>query len=108
SLHPAAEYHAAARAVGGCAIYVSDKPGNHNFELLKKLVLPDGSILRAQLPGRPTGAGWCKVSKKIRIHDASPGTLTGSVRASDVDTIAQIARPDWKGDTVAYAYKSGE
>lgn len=54
SLHPAAEYHAAARAVGGCAIYVSDKPHNHNFDLLKKLVLPDGSVLRAQLPGRPT------------------------------------------------------
>lgn len=54
SLHPAADYHAAARAVGGCPIYVSDKPGNHNFELLKKLVLPDGSVLRAQLPGRPT------------------------------------------------------
>ncbi|KHG29002.1 putative galactinol--sucrose galactosyltransferase 2 -like protein [Gossypium arboreum] len=54
SLHPAADYHAAARAVGGCAIYVSDKPGNHNFELLKKLVLPDGSVLRTQLPGRPT------------------------------------------------------
>lgn len=89
SLHPAAEYHAAARAVGGCSIYVrylainilaqsfsvvllevsigegvtggsglsfgySDKPGNHDFELLKKLVLPDGSVLRAQLPGRPT------------------------------------------------------
>lgn len=32
----------------------SDKPGHHNFELLKKLVLPDGSVLRAQLPGRPT------------------------------------------------------
>jgi len=32
----------------------SDKPGNHNFELLKKLVLPDGSVLRARLPGRPT------------------------------------------------------
>ncbi|XWS56268.1 hypothetical protein CRYUN_Cryun09bG0071200 [Craigia yunnanensis] len=54
SLHPAAEYHAAARAIGGCAIYVSDKPGNHNFDLLKKLVLHDGSVLRAQLPGRPT------------------------------------------------------
>lgn len=54
SLHPMAEYHAAARAVGGCAIYVSDKPGNHDFNLLKKLVLPDGSILRAKLPGRPT------------------------------------------------------
>lgn len=32
----------------------SDKPGNHDFNLLKKLVLPDGSILRAKLPGRPT------------------------------------------------------
>lgn len=37
-----------------CTIYHSDKPGNHNFDLLKKLVLPDGSVLRAQLPGRPT------------------------------------------------------
>ncbi|KAK1401241.1 hypothetical protein POM88_000846 [Heracleum sosnowskyi] len=42
------------RAVGGCGIYVSDKPGHHNFNLLKKLVLPNGSILRAKLPGRPT------------------------------------------------------
>lgn len=49
-----AEYHGAARAVGGCAIYVSDKPGNHDFDVLKKLVLPDGSTLRAKLPGRPT------------------------------------------------------
>ena len=32
----------------------SDSPGKHNFELLRKLVLPDGSILRARLPGRPT------------------------------------------------------
>lgn len=32
----------------------SDKPGRHNFDLLKSLVLPDGSVLRAQLPGRPT------------------------------------------------------
>ncbi|CAK9157183.1 unnamed protein product [Ilex paraguariensis] len=142
SLHPAADYHAAARSVGGCAIYVSDKPGNHNFELLKKLVLPDGSVLRAQLPGRPTrdclfadpardgtsllkiwnvnkctgvvgvfncqGAGWCKVAKKTCIHDASPGTLTASVQAMDVDAIAQVAGPDWNGETVVYAHRSGE
>lgn len=155
--------------------FYSDKPGNHNFELLKKLVLPDGSVLRAQLPGRPTrdclfvdpardgirflffsdlqfpcnhsviemcsfiskttmkfffffsllkvwnvnkcsgvvgvfncqGAGWCKVSKKTRIHDASPGTLTGSVRAEDVDAIAQVAGADWNGETVVYGHKSG-
>ncbi|CAL1353267.1 unnamed protein product [Linum trigynum] len=142
SLHPAADYHGAARSIGGCPIYVSDKPGNHNFELLKKLVLPDGSILRAQLPGRPTrdclfvdpardgtsllkvwnvnkctgvvgvfncqGAGWCKVEKKTRIHNTSPGTLTASVRATDVDSIAEIAGDDWNGETIVYAYRSGE
>ncbi|XVF56127.1 hypothetical protein PTKIN_Ptkin06aG0092000 [Pterospermum kingtungense] len=142
SLHPTAEYHAAAHAIGGCAIYVSDKPGNHNFELLKKLVLPDGSVLRALLPGRPTldclfvdrardgisllkiwnvnkcygvvgvfncqGAGWCKITKKTCIHDASPGTLTGSVCAKDVDSITQVAGPYWKGETVVYAHRSGD
>lgn len=136
SLHPTAEYHAAARAVGGSPIYVSDKPRNHNFELLKKLILPDGSVLRAQLPGRPTrdclfvdpardgtsllkiwnvnkcsgvvgvfncqGAGWCKATKKTRIHDASPGTLTTSVQATDVETI------DWNGDSIAYCFTSGK
>ncbi|KAM1750825.1 hypothetical protein FF1_008994 [Malus domestica] len=142
SVHPAAEYHGAARAVGGCAIYVSDKPGNHNFDLLRKLVLPNGSVLRAKLPGRPTrdclfadpardrtsllkiwnvnncsgvigvfncqGAGWCKLEKKTRIHDNSPGTLSGSVCATDVDAIAQVAGADWNGETVVYAHKSGE
>ncbi|PAN44407.1 hypothetical protein PAHAL_9G040600 [Panicum hallii] len=142
SLHPAAEYHGAARAIGGCPIYVSDKPGNHNFELLKKLVLPDGSVLRAQLPGRPTrdclfadpardgtsllkiwnvnkctgvvgvfncqGAGWCRVTKKTRVHDAAPGTLTGCVRAEDVDAIADLAGPGWDGEAVVYTHRSGE
>jgi len=52
--HPTSYIHAIARAVGGCAIYVSDKPEKHNFELLSRLVLADGSILRARQPGRPT------------------------------------------------------
>jgi raffinose synthase len=52
--HPAAGLHAAARAVGGCAVYVSDAPGKHDAELLRRLVLPSGAVLRALLPGRPT------------------------------------------------------
>jgi hypothetical protein len=32
----------------------SDKPGNHDFKILRKLVLPDGSVLRARYAGRPT------------------------------------------------------
>ncbi|KAK9125315.1 hypothetical protein Scep_014161 [Stephania cephalantha] len=47
-------------------------------------------------------------SKKTRIHDVSPGTLSSSVRTTDVDNIAQIAGDDWNGDAVVYAFKSGE
>ncbi|CAA2967287.1 probable galactinol--sucrose galactosyltransferase 2 [Olea europaea subsp. europaea] len=54
SHHNTAEFHGAARAVGGCAVYASDKATEHDFKLLKKLVLPDGSILRAKYAGRPT------------------------------------------------------
>ncbi|KAK6153257.1 hypothetical protein DH2020_012896 [Rehmannia glutinosa] len=31
-----------------------DKPGKHDFNILKKLVLQDGSVLRARYAGRPT------------------------------------------------------
>lgn len=54
SKNEAAELHAAARAIGGCPVYVSDRPGHHDPELLRKLVLPTGSVLRAQNAGRPT------------------------------------------------------
>lgn len=53
------------------------------------------------------GAGWCKVEKKTRIHNASPGTLTGSVCASDVDLITQVAGAEWHGETIVYFYRSG-
>ncbi|GKV36479.1 hypothetical protein SLEP1_g44606 [Rubroshorea leprosula] len=142
SLHPMAEYHGAARAIGGCAIYVSDKPGHHDFNLLRKLVLPDGSILRAKLPGRPTrdclfndpardgksllkiwnvndftgvvgifncqGAGWCKVGKTNLIHDEQPGTITGFVRAKDVDYLPKVAHEGWNGDAIFYSHLGGE
>lgn len=47
-------YHAAGRAVAGCPVYVSDKVGAHDFDLLKKLVLPDGKVLTTQGIGLPT------------------------------------------------------
>ena len=46
--------HATARAVSGSSVYVSDFPGIHDIDLLRRLVLPDGRVLRALLPGRPT------------------------------------------------------
>lgn len=38
----------------GLSSNYSDKPGMHDFNVLKKLVLPDGSILRGKYAGRPT------------------------------------------------------
>ena len=54
SKHPSARLHAAARAVSGGPVYVSDAPGAHDFGLLRRLVLRDGRVLRALLPARPT------------------------------------------------------
>nr|XP_043606916.1 probable galactinol--sucrose galactosyltransferase 5 [Erigeron canadensis] len=54
STHPCAEFHAASRAISGGPIYISDTVGKHNFDLLKSLALPDGSILRCQSYALPT------------------------------------------------------
>ncbi|XP_030530986.1 probable galactinol--sucrose galactosyltransferase 5 [Rhodamnia argentea] len=54
STHPCAEFHAASRAISGGPIYVSDSVGKHDFQLLKTLVLPDGSILRCEYYALPT------------------------------------------------------
>lgn len=106
--HPMGAYHAAARAVGGCPVYVSDKPDAHDFALLRKLALPDGTILRADDIGCPTRDCLFHdpmaepVLLKIfnRNHDAGSGILgvfnarydeagtepiTGKIRPSDVE-----------------------
>jgi len=52
--HERGAFHAAGRAVSGGPVYVSDKPDSHDFDLLRKLVLHDGTVLRADRPGVPT------------------------------------------------------
>ncbi|CAN0546774.1 unnamed protein product, partial [Ectocarpus sp. 12 AP-2014] len=47
-------FHAAARAISGGPVYVSDRPGQHNADILRKLVLEDGSVLRASTNALPT------------------------------------------------------
>ena len=47
-----AAFHAAARAVSGGPVYVSDKPGSQDFGLLRKLVCADGRVLRCDGVGR--------------------------------------------------------
>ena len=52
--HPAAYFHAASRAISGGPIYVSDKPGEHDFALLKQIVFPNGAIPRCANFALPT------------------------------------------------------
>jgi raffinose synthase len=57
--HEWGTFHAAGRAISGGPVYVSDKPGHHDFALLAKLVCSDGSVLRCDGPGRPTLDNLC-------------------------------------------------
>ena len=52
--HPMGAFHAAGRAVSGAPVYVADTLDGHDFGLLRKLVLSDGTILRCDNIGRPT------------------------------------------------------
>ena len=47
-------FHAAARAVSGGPVYVSDTIDGHDFELIDRLVLSDGTLPRAIAIARPT------------------------------------------------------
>tara|TARA_Y100001933_G_C19015115_1_gene571163 strand:+ start:42119 stop:44233 length:2115 start_codon:yes stop_codon:yes gene_type:complete len=47
-------YHAAARAISGGPVYVSDKPDEQNFDVLRKLCTSDGHALRCAEPALPT------------------------------------------------------
>jgi raffinose synthase len=122
--HPAGAFHAAGRAVSGSPVYVSDKPGAHDFALLAKLVLPDGSVPRADGPGVPTrdclfhdptqedvllkiantsgGAGLVGVFHARYRGEEDTTTLSCPVSPSDVPALTAGER------FAAYAHHSGE
>jgi raffinose synthase len=101
--HAVGAFHAAARAVSGGPVYVSDKPSSHDFALLRELVCSDGRVLRAQGIAVPTRdclfsdpiqeARLFKVVNRNRcnwvigvFNAQSPGAspLSGSLAAADV------------------------
>ncbi|PHU30501.1 putative galactinol--sucrose galactosyltransferase 4 [Capsicum chinense] len=52
--HVCAKFHAGSRAICGGPVYVSDSVGGHDFDLLRKLVFPDGTIPKCQYFALPT------------------------------------------------------
>ncbi|MCQ2385265.1 MAG: hypothetical protein MJ078_01115 [Clostridia bacterium] len=51
--HPMGEYHAAARAVSGSPVYVSDKVGEHDFRVIRDLTDEEGRLFLAEDIARP-------------------------------------------------------
>jgi len=117
SAHPAAGFHAAARAISGGPIYVSDKPGRHDFGLLAKLVITGGRILRSQHPALPArdglfedGRRHLRVTKIVNrndveglsspigvlglfncfYHETGPQSVSGNYRAADVHGVSAV------------------
>lgn len=112
--HPVGAFHAAGRAVSGSPIYVSDKPDAHDFNLLKKLVLPDGRVMRPIGIGTPTDDCLFHDPTKENIllkikNDNVVGKVIGVFNAhheGDVITDA-IHLAHWREDVMVYAHNSG-
>jgi len=122
--HPMGSFHAAGRAVSGGPVYVSDKPDAHDFALLRKLVLSDGSVLRADRVGRPTrDCLFADVTREpvllkvfnynrdcavIGVFNANHHGDGGAAPAPLAGTVSPADAPDLAGsEFAAYAQQSG-
>ena len=54
TMHPDAIKHSLLRAISGGPVYVSDKPGATDPEVLKPLIYQDGELLRMERSAKPT------------------------------------------------------
>ena len=82
----------------GGLVYVSDRVGEHDFALLRRLVLPDGGVLRCRLPGRPTtDCLFRDVSRDkqtvLKVCGGGLGARWGLVRRGPCTASHQLASP---------------
>jgi len=102
SNNPNAVMHAIARALTCGPVYVTDKPGTQNFDVLNALVYCDGRIVHSQNPLLPTADCLFQVQdKKIFkafttagntglltvLNAADADNVSGSFCAADIDKI---------------------
>lgn len=100
--NPNGEYHAISRAISGGAIYLTDTPGEQDFEIIKKLTYEDGRIIRADQPLLPTEDCLFQVQEAkpfkaftfvgetgiLGVWNAADADMvSGSFRASDIHDI---------------------
>ena len=101
-----ASYHAVLRAVSGGPVYVTGDPARQDWELLRRFVLSDGTLLRADAPAVPSrdalfvDAGTARVPLKGVTRSGSSGLVAafnaheagepvdGFLRVADVEGLA--------------------
>lgn len=78
--HKDAKRHALLRAVSGGPIYVSDKVGETDAEVIQPLIYQDGRIIRCDQAGRPTAdrlmVNPVKEEVPLKVWNTSNGTGT--------------------------------
>ena len=75
TMHPDAIKHSLLRAISGGPVYVSDKPGATDPEVLKPLIYQDGELLRMERSAKPTVD--CAFSDPLaegvlKLHNVAP------------------------------------
>ena len=111
---PNAVFHAIARALNCGPIYITDKPGDQNYNILNALVYHNGRIVHSEKPLLPTADCLFQVQgKKIFKAFSSVGHtgLLGIFNAADADCVSgSFCAADVDGitgnDFVIYEYFS--
>ena len=122
--HPMGAFHAAGRAVSGAPVYVADTLDGHDFGLLRKLVLSEGTILRCDNTGRPTrDCLFAEVTRDpvlLKVFNynrdcAVLGIFNCNYHKNETDrreiagTVSPADSPDLKGEQfAAFAQTSGK
>jgi hypothetical protein len=96
SHNPNAIFHAIARAINCGPIYITDKIGEQNFDVLRPLIYADGRIIKSTTPLLPTEDCLFQV-QEAKLFKASSmvrnAGLLGIWNAADADVVKGVVKP---------------
>ena len=125
SKHEMGAFHASARAISGSPVYVSDKIGEHDFDLLSRVALKDGRVLRCPDPALPTPDILFRnplaenVLLKMSNRNEAQGTYVlgawncryekgRAIEVSDTISLSMIRGVKQDKNYAVYSFKTGE
>lgn len=114
SHNPDGEFHAVARAINNGPIYITDRPGEQDFDILRRLCYSDGRLIRPSKALTPTQDCLFQIQdeKPFKAFSLSGNTgLLGVWNMADADVVeGQISANDIYGlegeEFIVYEYFS--